>query len=118
MRHRSKKHLKFNGRDNDHRDAMLRNLATSLFTHGSLSTTQKKAHAVIPMVHALIRTAQEKDLMNTIRSLQAYLYTEKACRAVIDFAKNTSKTSGFTRVTPHKYRSGDASLLVMLELVD
>lgn len=55
--------------------------------------------------------------MNTIRALQASLYTETASRAAIDYAKNTKKTSGFTRVTPLKYRVGDASLLVSLELV-
>jgi ribosomal protein L17 len=55
--------------------------------------------------------------MNTIRALQASLYTETASRAAMDFAKNTKKTSGFTRVTPLKYRVGDASLLVTLELI-
>ncbi len=55
--------------------------------------------------------------MNTIRALQASLYTEAASRAAMDFAKNTKKTSGFTRVTPLKYRVGDASLLVTLELI-
>lgn len=55
--------------------------------------------------------------MNTIRTLQASLYTEVACRAAIDHAKATKKTSGFTRVTPLKYRAGDASMLVNLELV-
>ena len=46
--------------------------------------------------------------MNTIRTLSASLYTEAACRAAMDVAKNTKKTSGFTRVTPLKYRAGDA----------
>ena len=70
-----------------------------------------------PLVHNLIRVAQEKDTMNTIRALQASLYTETASRAAMDFAKTTTRTSGFTRVTPLKYRVGDASLLVTLELV-
>lgn len=55
--------------------------------------------------------------MNTIRALQASLYTEQASRAAIAYAKSTEKTSGFTRLTPLKYRVGDASLLVTLELV-
>lgn len=117
MRHRSKKHLKLNGRDVNHRDALLRNLAGSLFIHGKVATTQKRARAVTPLVHGLIRVVQEKDTMNTIRALSASLYTESASRAAIDYAKNTKKTSGFTRVTPLKYRAGDASLLVTLELV-
>jgi large subunit ribosomal protein L17 len=117
MRHRSKKHLKLNGKDVNHRDALLRNLAGSLFIHGKVATTQKRARAVTPLVHKLIKVAQEKDAMNTIRALSASLYTEAACRAVMDLAKTTKKTSGFTRVTPLKYRAGDASLLVTLELL-
>jgi large subunit ribosomal protein L17 len=117
MRHRSKKHLKLNGRDANHRDAVLRNLAGSLFIHGKIATTHKRAKAVTPLVHSLIRFAQEKDLMNAIRILQASLYTEKACRAAIEMAKKTQRTSGFTRTTPLKYRAGDASMLVTLELV-
>jgi large subunit ribosomal protein L17 len=88
-----------------------------LFVHGKIATTQKRAKAVIPLVHNLIRVAQEKDLMNTIRRLQASLYTEKACKAAIEMAKTTQRTSGFTRCTPLKYRAGDASMLVTLELV-
>ena len=70
-----------------------------------------------PLIHSLIRVAQEKDTMNTIRALQASLYTEAACVAAMEIAKKTTKTSGFTRMTPLKYRAGDASLLVTLELV-
>ncbi len=55
--------------------------------------------------------------MNTIRALDAFLYTEQASRAAIDFAKNTKKTSGFTTIKPLKNRVGDASLIVTLELV-
>jgi large subunit ribosomal protein L17 len=117
MRHRSKKHLKMNGKDTNHRDAVLRNLASSLFVHGKIATTQKRARAVTPLVHKLIRVAQEKESLNTIRALQASLYSENACKAVMDLAKKTKKTSGFTRVTPLKYRVGDASLLVTLEIV-
>ncbi len=117
MRHRSKKHLKLNGRDVNHRDAVLRNLASSLFIHGKIATTQKRARAVTPLVHNLIGKCLNNNDMNVIRALQASLYTEVASRAAIDFAKSTKKTSGFTRMTPLKYRVGDASLLVTLELL-
>jgi large subunit ribosomal protein L17 len=117
MRHRSKKHLKFNGKDVNHRDAMLRNLATSLFTHGKIATTQKRARAVTPLIHKLIGVCKDNNTMNTIRRLQAELFTEKACKAVMDVAAKTEKNSGYTRMTPLKYRAGDASMLVTLELL-
>lgn len=117
MRHRSKKHLKLNWRDVNHRDAVLRNLASSLFLHGKIATTQKRARAVTPLVHNLIGTCLNNNTMNTIRTLQASLYTEAACVAAMEIAKKTTKKSGFTRMTPLKYRAGDASMLVTLELV-
>lgn len=92
-------------------------MASSFFLHKKIATTQKRARAVTPLIHNLIRVAQEKDAMNAIRVLQASLYTERACRAAIDLAQSTQKTSGFTRVTPLKYRDGDASMLVTLEFV-
>ena len=117
MRHRSQKHLKLNGRDVNHRDATLRNLAGSLFVHGKIATTQKRARAVTPLVHNLIGKCLNNSTMNTIRALKESLYTEEACIAAMEVAKNTKKTSGFTRMTPLKYRAGDASMLVTLELV-
>ncbi|MFA6080423.1 MAG: L17 family ribosomal protein [Candidatus Gracilibacteria bacterium] len=117
MRHRSKKHLKFNGRDANHRDAVLRNIAGSFFIHKKVATTKKRAQAVVPLIHKLIRLGQEKDLMNAIRGLQESLYTEQACKAALEVAKSAQRTSGFTRMTPLKYRAGDASMLVTLELV-
>jgi len=47
MRHRVKKHLKFNNKTSAHRDAMKRNLITSFFMHKSIKTTEKKAKSVI-----------------------------------------------------------------------
>ncbi len=46
MRHRVKKHLHLNGKDTNHRKAVIRNLLTSLFTHKSLETTEKRALAM------------------------------------------------------------------------
>jgi len=46
MRHRVKKYLKFKKKDRDHRDAMIRNLLTSLLEHKAIKTTKKGAKAV------------------------------------------------------------------------
>ena len=58
MRHQKRKFLKFKNKDQSHRDSMLRNLVTSIFTHKSLITTEKRARAIIPMVDKLIHGAQ------------------------------------------------------------
>jgi large subunit ribosomal protein L17 len=107
MRHRVRKHLKFSNKSFQHRDAMLRNLATDLFLHKSLKTTMKKAKAALPLVDKLINIVNTKDEMNAIRAVKAYLYTKESS---LELFKNVApkfkgeKTSGFTRITPIKYR--------------
>jgi hypothetical protein len=85
-----------------------------------LANFHEGSHGV-PIVPMLVATgARAKPLRCIEGSNRVYdpmHVTADQFRAAIDFAKNTKKTSGFTRVTPLKYRVGDASLLVTLELV-
>lgn len=60
MRHR-KAGYKLN-RTSAHRQAMLRNLAASLFEHGQVVTTMPKAKAVQPFVEKVITKAKRGDL--------------------------------------------------------
>lgn len=46
----------------DHRRAMMRNLAAGLFEHGQIETTMAKAKAVRPFVEKLITIAKRKSL--------------------------------------------------------
>jgi len=120
MRHRVKKYLKFNNKSFAHRDAMKRNLVTSFFLHKSIKTTEKKAKAVVPMIDKLINVVNTKDEMNAIRQVMQTVYTKEAS---LELFKNIApkykwqRTSGFTRITPIKYRDGDNAKLVILELV-
>ena len=50
------------GRKTNHRRAMFRNMAVSLFTHGQITTTLPKAKAVRPFVERLISAAKKGDL--------------------------------------------------------
>ena len=50
------------GRKTNHRIAMFRNMAVSLFTHGQITTTLPKAKAVKPFVEKLITAAKQGDL--------------------------------------------------------
>lgn len=60
MRHR--KMGRTLGRKTNHRTAMFRNMAVSLFTHGQITTTVPKAKAVKPFVEKLITAAKQGDL--------------------------------------------------------
>ncbi len=120
MRHRVRKHLKFNNKTFAHRDAMQRNLVTALFLHKSIKTTEKRAKSIIPLVDKLINIVNTKDEMNAIRQVMKVVYTKEAS---LELFKNIApkykeeRKSGFTRITPIKYRDWDNAKLVKLELV-
>jgi large subunit ribosomal protein L17 len=120
MRHRVRKHLKFNNKSFSHRDALQRNLLTSFFLHKSIKTTEKKAALVVPMIDKLINNVNTKDEMNAIRYAMKYLFTKEAS---LELFKNVApkykgnRTSGFTRSTAIKLRDGDNAKIVKLELV-
>lgn len=80
MRHKVRKHLKFNGKSFQHRKAMQRNLLTSFFLHKGITTTEKKAKSIVPMIDKLINTANSKDEMNAIRYVMQYLFTEESSK--------------------------------------
>jgi len=120
MRHRVRKNLKFNWKTFQHRDAMLRNLLTSLIEHKSIKTTEKKAKAVVPLFDKMVNTVNSKDEMNAIRQVMRYVYTKDASRILFeDIAPRykDTKTSWFTRITPIKYRDWDNAKLVLLEII-
>ncbi|MDP5039216.1 MAG: bL17 family ribosomal protein [Candidatus Gracilibacteria bacterium] len=99
---------------------MERNLLTNLFLHKAIKTTEKKAAAVVPYVDKLINAVNSKDEMNAIRLVMQYLFTKESS---VELFTNVApkfkgnKNSGFTRITPIKYRDGDNAKLVLLELL-
>lgn len=108
-----------NGKDVGHRKAVVRNLLTSLFTHKSLQTTEKRALALEPIAHRLIEVAKgDHSEYNKIRLISAELYTKEASVSLLSLAKNYADTKGgYTRIIPIKYRDGDAAKLVKIELI-
>ncbi|GJM18589.1 MAG: 50S ribosomal protein L17 [Phycisphaeraceae bacterium] len=60
MRHR-KAGFKL-GRTRSHREAMLRNMAVSLFEHGQITTTLPKAKALQPFVEKIVTKAKKGDV--------------------------------------------------------
>lgn len=69
MRHRYKGRTL--GRKPEHRRAMWRNMAVSLFTHEQITTTLPKAKSVKPFVEKLITTARQGDLASRRRVIAA-----------------------------------------------
>jgi large subunit ribosomal protein L17 len=101
-----------------HQRLMLSNLATSLFEHGRITTTETRARLLRPVAEKLITKAKRGDLHNrrevlkTIRdkSVVHALFTEIAPT----FAE---RPGGYTRITKLGPRKGDNAPMAVIELV-
>ena len=120
MRHRVKKYGHFKKKDQAHRSAMLRNLVTSFFLHKSLITTEKRALAIVGIIDNLILVANSDNKLNALRDATSYLFTKESSVELFERVapKFKGKTPGYSRITPIKYRTGDAAKLVKLELIE
>ncbi len=116
MNHR-KKGRKFN-RTAEHRDALLRNLATSLFLHGRVETTVAKAKELRGFAEPLISKAKRGDL-HARRLVRRQITQGEALEKL--FAeigpRYAERPGGYTRVLHEGHRSGDAADLAIIELV-
>jgi large subunit ribosomal protein L17 len=117
MRHR-KKNLKLN-MQRDHREALLKNLATSIILHESVKTTKAKAKQVQPIVEDLITKAKTKEQVHAIRLFKQSVFDEKASRKLLDVLKDRymDRTGGYTRIVKLGFRAGDSAEMVQIQLV-
>jgi large subunit ribosomal protein L17 len=101
-----------------HQRLIVANLATQLFEHGRITTTEAKARVLRPVAEKLITKAKRGDLHNrrevlkTVRdkSVVHELFTEIAPR----FAE---RPGGYTRITKIGPRKGDNAPMAVIELV-
>ena len=101
-----------------HQRLIVSNLATALFEHGRITTTEAKARVLRPVAEKLITKAKKGDLHNrrevlkTVRdkSVVHVLFTEIAPT----FAE---RPGGYTRITKIGPRKGDNAPMAVIELV-
>lgn len=101
-----------------HQKLMLANLATSLFEHGKITTTEARARRLRPVAEKLITFAKRGDLharrqvLTVVRdkSVVHTLFTEIGP----SFAE---RQGGYTRITKIGPRKGDAAPMAVIELV-
>jgi large subunit ribosomal protein L17 len=101
-----------------HREAMLRNLAASLFTHRRVETTLAKAKEARRFVESLITLAKRDDL-HSRRLFARRIHDRSLIKVVFDEIAPLYKDrpGGYTRVVKLPSRSGDAAPMAILELV-
>ncbi|GMA40529.1 50S ribosomal protein L17 [Mobilicoccus caccae] len=101
-----------------HERLMLANLATALFEHGRIQTTEAKAKRLRPLAERLVTFAKRGDLharrkvMTVIRdkSVVHVLFTEIA-------PAMAERPGGYTRITKVGNRKGDNAPMAVIELV-
>jgi large subunit ribosomal protein L17 len=102
-----------------HERLMLANLATSLFEHGRITTTEAKAKRLRPLAEKLVTFAKRGDLharrqvMTTIRDKNVVhtLFAEIGPRF-------ENRPGGYTRITKVGPRKGDNAPMAVIELVE
>ncbi len=106
-------------RTKNERKNLLRNLARSMFLHGSIKTSKAKAQAVRGMVEKLI-TKAKKGTEQKKREIFSVLHEKDIVEKLMDMASTrfASRTSGFTRMVHLGPRRGDATEEVILSFVD
>jgi large subunit ribosomal protein L17 len=102
-----------------HERLMLANLATALFEHGRITTTEAKAKRLRPLAERLITFAKRGDLHARRRVLMVVrdkgvvhtLFTEIGPRY-------ENRPGGYTRITKIGPRKGDNAPMAVIELVE
>jgi large subunit ribosomal protein L17 len=116
MRHR-KSGLKLN-RTSSHRDAMFRNMVTSLFKHQRIQTTDAKAKELRRWADYLVTLAKRGDL-HARRQAMAIVREKNVVHKLFEEAQSrfSAIAGGYTRVVKLGRRAGDAAPISVIELV-
>lgn len=101
-----------------HERLILRNLATQLFEHGRITTTETKARRVQPLAEKLITKAKRGDLHSRRLVLQSV--TDPAVVRVLfdEIAPAVAgREGGYTRITKIGPRKGDNAPMAIIEVI-
>ena len=102
-----------------HEKLMLANLATSLFKHGKITTTETKAKRLRPFAEHLITRAKRGDLASFRRVLRVIHELDVAYTLRDDIApRYANRNGGYTRITKAGIRKGDSAPMAVIELVE
>ena len=117
MRHRhSGRQL---NRNSSHRQAMFRNMASSLVKHGVIKTTVAKAKELRMVVEPLITLAKTDSVAN--RRLAFARTQDKEVVGILFSelgARYQERPGGYTRILKCGFRTGDKAPMAYIELVD
>ena len=101
-----------------HQKLMIANLATSLFEHGAITTTEARARVLRPVAERLITKAKKGDLHNRRQVLSTIRDKGVVHTLFEDIAPRfAERPGGYTRITKLGPRKGDNAPMAVIELV-
>jgi len=116
MPHQNK--VKKLSRTKPHREAMMRNMASSLIQHRVIETTEAKAKELRRVVDRVISTAKQ-DTLSARRQVAKTIQNKEAFKKLFSeiVPQFDKRDSGFTRVLKVGYRRGDSAAISRVELL-
>jgi large subunit ribosomal protein L17 len=106
------------GGSSSHQKALLANLATSLFEHGRIKTTEPKARALRPYAEKLITHAKNGTLHNRREVLKKIRDKDVVHALFADIGPFfADRDGGYTRIIKVEARKGDNAPMAVIELV-
>lgn len=101
-----------------HERLMLNNMATSLFKHKRIVTTETKAKRLRPVAERFVTFAKRGDLHARRRVMQSILDKGVVHELFAEIAPLVQeRQGGYTRITKLGYRKGDNAPMAVIELV-
>ncbi len=105
-------------RTSEHKEAMLRNMATSLFLHEKIVTTTAKAKELRPFAERLITLARRGDLHARRLAERKIQDREVLKRLFAELGPRfAARPGGYTRILKMGHRVGDGADTARIELV-
>nr|WP_321464817.1 50S ribosomal protein L17 [uncultured Desulfobulbus sp.] len=107
------------GRTSSHREAMLRNMVTSLLDQERIVTTVPKAKEARRVAEQMITLGKRGDL-HARRQALSYIRSKEVVAKLFDelSSQYADREGGYTRIIRTGNRAGDAAPMAILELVE
>jgi large subunit ribosomal protein L17 len=106
------------GRNTSHRQALLRNLVTSIIIEDRVETTVAKAKAVRPHVEKMITLGKKGDV-HARRQALSFLRTDDAVKRLFDTVapRYGDREGGYSRIVRTGFQKGDGAEKAFIELL-
>lgn len=106
-------------RKTSHREAMFRNMVTSLLAHEKITTTDAKAKEIRSVAEKMITLGKRGDL-HAVRLAASYIREKSVVTKLFSTIapRYKERAGGYTRIIKLGSRNGDAAPVSIIELVE